>query len=231
MFSLDSTLRVANDTISNLNSTLVAQKSLNQQLQNTTVNLTSQLNDTKTVVAHLSSINDDLSRIISYLNNTGKYGMSFDAIRSELASQILSNQVLLYQDIHSNYDDKLSNIPCNFRTAFAAQSWMTNMSKPIDSTSDYIKVKSYLNGYYFSPVCANMTDFEKFLLLDPNFGYNGTNVTVNVLNTAMNIYFGQLLLYYFPVSGISGPALTLNDWITANFTCVSLPASKKFLYM
>jgi len=229
MLLLDLTLQNATKTISNLNDNLLSQQKLNLELQNTTFSLNSQLNDTKNTVAQLSSINDDLSRIINYLNNTGKYGMSFDALRSELASQILRNQVLLYNDIHTNYDDKLSNIPCNFKTAFSAQSWMTNMSKPIGST-DYLKVRNYLNGLYFSPVCANMTDFEKFLLFDPSFGYNGTNATVNALNSAMNIYFGQLLLYYFPVYGYTGSGLTLNDWITANFTCLSLAANKKFLY-
>jgi hypothetical protein len=229
MGSLENSLTTANRNIENLTSSLQYQENLNQDLRNNTAQLSNALYETQTTVSQLSSINKELTTIVSYLNNTGMDNVSFDVLRSELASQILEKQVLLYGDIHSNYDSKLSNIPCNFKQTFASASWMVNMNAIIGSM-DYVKVQNYLNSYYFSPVCASMSDFHHFLLKYPSFGYNESNATVNVLNTAMSVYFSELLLYYFPLPD-SSTGLSLDDWIAANFTCESLPLSKKFIYV
>ena len=180
----------------------------------------------------LTSLNDDLKVIASFLNETtGTLKDSYEDVAAFLARQIDAGKAIWTRTTQNLYRARTNNMVCDIQSRFSGQPFVLDSTLPIGD-SHYDEVIAYVDEYMLSELCIRRDHFEAFLLGEST-KVTSSDITLNVLVRSLTRYSTMVFDYYFPrdVSRVdSGEALSTDDWAAANYQCEELPTSKRFVW-
>jgi hypothetical protein len=180
----------------------------------------------------LSSLNDDLKVVVSFLNETtGTLKDSYEDIVAYLARQINAGRSIWTRTTQNLYRARTNNMVCDIQSRFSGQSFVTDPTKPIGD-AHYAEVIAYIDETMLSELCVERDQFEAFLLGE-SATVSSSYVTLNDLVKSLMRYNMMVFDYYFPrdVSRVdSGGGLSTDDWAAADYQCEQLPREKRFLW-
>ena len=181
----------------------------------------------------LSKNNEDLSSILTFLNQAGlDLNATVKGIEEYLSEEIAENNALVLKDMELSYQNVYFYWLCtsSFEDIFGDESWMSDKNEAIGA-ADYDTVIEFVHDNVLAEICASKSDFENFLLSDDYIGYQGSsppvNISFNTLKSAIERYSTMMIEYYFP-SDDSG--LSKSDWTNARYDCKNIPTEKRYVW-
>jgi len=195
-----------------------------EQLKEGIIKLTQQ-ND------ELNTSNENLVSILTFLKQTGTdLNTTVDELTKFLGNEINQNAVLVLMSLEISYQNvyKYWTVPGIFEDLFGEKSWILDRNSPI-GVNDYPKLMEYLKDHVSSEVCADISDFENFLVNDPIIGYNGGDPPVDIsfrsMQSGVERYFASLMDYYF---SFDDNGVSKHQWMEAEYDCRNLAEEQRF---
>lgn len=186
---------------------------LTEEQNKTLLGLYDVLNGLTSENERLESLNNDLVKIVTFLNETS-LGLdnSLQQVSAFLADQITVNQVLVLASLENTYRQKVQTWDCDYRDHFAEESFGQDFNVLI---SNITQVVDYIDERVLSEICLNKSDFQQYLRAEFPEGLNSFR-----LMRGVNDYALSALNYYFPQANQTG--VSPDDWADASYDCQKL---------
>jgi len=231
-FELSNKVSTLQSTVSNLhlengalNDTTLLLTELNLNLnnltdtQNTTLfELKSTLQDFTKENDRLEELNNELTTIVDFLNQTSQdVDNSLDQITSFLSSEIESRTNVYLANLKVLYQNKIEDWRCDYESVFGNRAFGNNYNLPIDNVTQVVK---WVDDRVLDELCLDPQNFNQYLAHEHTsniFARNQTGFNSISLIQATYKYTTAALDYYFPNEGEVG--LDNQDWRDAGYDC------------
>jgi len=204
-------------------------ENINGNLTLTVSDLNGTVDDLRLQNARLSELNNDLRKIVSFLNEVANgVEESYDSISAYLAGQISQSRGLLIEILANTYRQMTYYWICSANSRFWGRTFMSNPDSPLGSDT-YLEIVEYINDILFTDLCFDLSDFERFVIAATGAGQYPSGITWSELKSFVADYIMEGVNYYFPSLGQSN-GLMEEDWADAGYVCEGLTADKQYRF-
>lgn len=179
--------------------------------------------------SQFKSHNEDLMSLVSFLNTIeSELEGSILNITSDLADLINSYRFLAVRDLEIQYKTIIERWPCKLERLYDGELFVVDPSLSI--AGFYDAVMNFVDNSVLIEICADLDDFEKFMLgnVDVN---DKSSISLTTLLDSLTTYTSLVHDYYFSNSSIPFEfSLSALDWEAANFHCEELPLESKYSF-